>query len=178
MDQNKTSSNSHWNTAAKDGLILSLVTIVCMTLGLFNGNGFLGMVIWVAKLVGSILLLKFFMKRFSESEGPGSNFGYGVKVCLCSSLVCAAYSFLMYGWLFPEKVTEIFDSLLETMSSMGNMPDESRDIILTVEDNYPQLSCLITFFWCSFLGIILSAILRDRGSDSIFTEEEMRQNQE
>lgn len=180
VDQNKISSNSHWNEAAKDGLILSLVTVACTTLGLFNENGFLGILLWGVKFCGSIWLLRFFMRRFSETEVSASNFGYGVRICLCSSLICAAWSFLLYGWIVPYKVTEIFDSVFTTLSSMGNLPDESRDRLLVIEDNYPQINCLITFFWCLFFGVILSAILKKggSGSNSIFTEEEMNQNQE
>ena len=51
------------------------------------------------------------------------------------------------------------------------------DLFLKMEDNYAQINCITTFFWCTLLGLVFSAILSRSGrSKSVFTEEEMRQN--
>ena len=53
------------------------------------------------------------------------------------------------------------------------------DVLLKMEDNYAQINCISTFFWCSLLGLVFSAILSRTGTHkSVFTEEEMKQNNE
>ena len=61
---------------------------------------------------------------------------------------------------------------------MQAMPDGFEDVMLRLEDNYAQISCVTTFFWCSLLGLLFSAVIARAGSrpKSVFTDEEMKQN--
>ena len=171
-----TKENSKWGQAAKDGLILASVTVVISTLTFLTESSFLSGLLWIVKLVGSIWLLRIFIHRYSEEHLDESPFGYGAVL---SAIVCAVWAFVEYQFLFPDAVTKAFDQALESLSQMGGMmPDGFEDVMLKMEDNYAQINCITTFFWCSLLGLIFSAIIARPGSrkNKVFTDEEMKQN--
>ena len=177
MEQ-RISGNTKWSLAAKDGLILAAVTVVISTLTFLTNNSFLSLLLRLVKLGGSIWLLSVIMRRFTKAYPDESPFGYGVIVCVLSALVCAVWSFIEYQFLFPGAVAEAFEQVYTQFEQMGAaLPDEATDMILRMEDNYAQINCITTFFWCSLLGLIFSAILsRGTGRKSVFTDEEMRRN--
>jgi len=153
--------DSKWSGAAKDGLILSLVTVVVITLQVLTESTFLNLLLWIIKLVGSIWILSIFMKRF-HTEKPGeSAFTYGFKVCLCSAVVCAVYSLLLYGFIFPDYASESINKAMESLGSKAALPEmeEITDVMAKMEDNYAQIQCISTFVWCTLFGLIVSAII-------------------
>ena len=78
-------------------------------------------------------------------------------------------------------MAEAFEEALTNFEQMGAMmPDNFTDIIFKMQDNYAQINCITTFFWCSLLGLVFSAILArsTSGNRSVFTPEEMKQNNE
>lgn len=181
MEQLNNTSGNGWKEASTEGLLLSLVSIAALTLSMINTSGILSALIWIAKFGGSIWLLYYFMKRYGAEHQGVSTFKHGFKTCLCSSLICSAYSFVLLRYLFPEKVTEIFDSTLSTISSMGaSIPEQTTEMLLFVEDHYAQITSASTFFWCIIIGLIFCAILKNSTSsgNSVFTEDELGQNQE
>lgn len=178
MDQTATNDSSKWSQAAKDGLILAAVTVVVSTLTFLTKSTFLGMLLWAVKLGGSIWLLSVIMKRYGIAHPDQSTFGYGVIVCLLSAIVCSVWAFVTYQFLFPDAVAEAFDQAFSAFDQMGALPEEFTDVMLKMQDNYAQINCITTFFWCTLLGILFSAILSHAGkrSQSIFSDEEMKQS--
>ena len=178
MEQTASNGSSKWSLAARDGLILAAVTVVVSTLTFLTENTILGMLLWLVKLVGSIWLLRIIMKRYSDEHPDESAFGYGVIVCLLSAIVCAVWAFVEYQFLFPDAVAKAFDQTFASFEQMGAaLPDNFTDVMLKMEDNYAQISCISTFMWCSLLGILFSAILSRTGTrKNIFTDEEMKQS--
>lgn len=179
MEQTANPANSKWSQAAKDGLILAAVSVVIMTINLLTQSGFLNTLLWAIKLGGSIWLLSVIMKHYGATHPEEtSTFSYGVLVCVCSALVCAVWSFVLYQYLFPNAVAEAMEQAYETIEQMGTaVPDELTDMMLRFEDNYAQINCVTTFFWCTLLGLLFSAILSRSGArKSVFTDEEMKQN--
>ncbi len=167
--------------AARDGLILAAVTVVVSTLTFLTKNSFLSTLLWLVKLVGSIWVLRVLMHRYGQDHPDESTFGYGVIVCVCSALVCAIWAFAEYQFLFPEAVAEAFDQMFQTFEQMGSsIPEEFTDVMLRMQDNYAQINCISTFFWCTLLGLLFSAILSrvDAARKSVFTDEEMKQNRD
>lgn len=152
--------NSKWSSAAKDGLILALVTVVVITLQMLTKNSFLNMLLWTIKLVGSIWILNIFMRKFGAAKPGESTFSYGFMVCLCSSIVCAVYSLLLYGFIFPDTAAQTIEKAMETLASAGfPSSDETNDALSYVEDNFAQMQCISTFIWCTLFGLIVSAIM-------------------
>ena len=179
MEQTNPSGGSKWSLAAKDGLILAAVSVVIMTLSLLTQSSFLSILLWAVKLGGSIWLLSVIMKRYGAAHPEEkSTFSYGVIVCVCSALVCAVWTFVLYQYLFPEAVAEALDQAYSSISQMGSsLPEEFTDMMLKMEDNYAQINCITTFFWCTLLGLLFSAIISHSGArKSVFSDEEMKQN--
>lgn len=178
MEQIPASDSPKKSLAAKDGLILAAVTVVVSTLTFLTQNGFLSTLLWLVKLGGSLWLLGVIMRRYSLANPGEPAFGYGVKVCVLSAVVCAVWTFVEYQFLFPGAVAEAFEQLYATLAQMGqSLPEEVTDTILKMEDNYAQINCITTFVWCSLLGLLFSAIFARSGRRrSVFTEEEMREN--
>ena len=85
-------TSNKWNTAATNGLLLSLITIIASLLqSVFKIEGLFSMVLWAAKFGGCIYLLHYFMKQHSLQEqnvSYGESFKYGFLICCFSSIVC------------------------------------------------------------------------------------------
>ncbi len=141
-----------------DGLLLSLITIVTTAVNMLAGVTFVSFICWAAKTGFSIWALYFFMKRFASLGRGESVFGYGVMVCLFSSIVCAVFSYAAYRWLFPDTIVEALDAARGILQQQ-NSPDEAFDALNMIEDNAPQLACASALIWGSLIGIIFSAIL-------------------
>ncbi len=168
----KTITISNWREAARDGLLLALVTVVLISFNALVENAALKMLIWLVKFVGSVWLLHFFMKKFMKGEPRNYVFRQGVRITLFSSIICAAYTFFMYSVLFPEMITEIFEAFYSA-PEFASLPDNMTDMMLKLEDNFARYSCIATFFWNFILGIIISAIIaRSIVPKTIFTEDD------
>ena len=181
LELNESPAPSKWTLAARDGLILAAVTVVISTLTFLTKNNVLSTLLWLLKLVGSIWVLRVLMRRYGLDHPGESTFGYGAAVCVCSALVCAVWAFAEYQFLFPGAVAEAFDQMFEAFGQMGSaMPEEFTDVLLRMEDNYAQINSITTFFWCSLLGLLFSAIISsiDARRKSVFTDEEMKQNRD
>ena len=77
----------------------------------------------------------------------------------------------------------IFERLLRLAASLHVIHivlDALCAVLLKMEDNYAQINCISTFVWCTLLGLLFSAILArtTSGNRSVFTPEEMKQNQD
>lgn len=153
-------SNSKWGRAAKEGLILALVTVIVMTLQVLTKNQILSSLLWILKFVGSIWILVIFIKKYMFDNPSESGFSHGFRVCLCSSLICAIYTLLLYGFLFKDFAKEAFEQVWDEMgAAINQMPEEARNMMFWFEDNFAQINCISTFFWCLLCGILFSAII-------------------
>ena len=157
MDQEKKlSQNSNmWKKAATDGLILASVTVIIVTLNSLIETKVTGVLFSILKFAGSIYLLYKFMKKYSQVSNKQSTFKYGFLTCCFSAIICAAYTFFMLTVLFPETVTQTFNTMLE----MFNGSDEQQNILLKIEDNFPQLMFFSSLIWDIIIGLIVSAII-------------------
>ena len=183
MESNVSSISAKWSLAARDGLILASVTVVVSTLSFLTRNPFLSSLLWIVKLGGSLWLLHVIMKQYGASHPSESTFGYGVLVCVLSALVCAVWTFVEYQFLFPGTVAETFEQLyanLDTMIASTPLPDNFSDLLYKMEDNFAQLNCIASFFWCTLLGLLFSAVFArgTRTGNGIFTPEEMQRHED
>lgn len=174
-------SNTLWGEAGIDGIFLALVTIAVTTIDTFVPSSVLQMILWIAKLVFTIWLLRYFMLGFKKRNENSSAFRFGFATSFCSALLCGVYSFVLYQYICPEQITETIDTVVTSIASTGNnIPDEVSDALLKLEDNFAQLSCVVTFLWCTFLGLIFSAILAKKSNSGkdVFTNEELNGEQQ
>lgn len=163
---------SEWTSAARDGVFLALVTVISQTINVWFPSPVVGMLLWAVKFGGSIWLLSRFMKRFAASGAGGSVTGYGIRVCLFSSIICAAWTFAMYGYLFPDLVTKAFEQI-PAMLEGAQLPDEAQDMLLNLEDNFAQYSFTATLIWDIICGLIFSVVLSGPiARDAMFPDKE------
>lgn len=174
LEQSATTLKEKWSNAAKDGLMLALISVVIFTISAFVTNSILSMVLWALKLVGSILLLRAIMYKYGIAHKGESTYSYGFMTGCCSALVCAVYTFFLYRFIAPDAVTEIFNQLYEALGSMPASAGDMQDMFLKMEDNYPQYACISMFLTCIFWALILPAFLRGGTTQKdIFTDEEL-----
>ncbi|MBQ0024405.1 MAG: DUF4199 domain-containing protein [Bacteroidales bacterium] len=151
---------SKWSAAAKDGLILAAVTVVCTLISAFLKTPWLGSILTLVKLVGSIWVLRVIMLNYGKARPSETTFGYGFLVCLFSSIVCAVWSFVLYEFITPGTYEEAMLQAQEMLSGYGQeMTEEFDEAMALVGDNFSKISSITTFLWCTFLGLIFSAIL-------------------
>lgn len=175
MDEKLEQTNSKWIEAAQDAVFLSLFTVVTELIGGIvtnggNGEGFLasvlGFVLWFVKFGGSLWFLLRCLKRFAANDSGSSIFAQGMRTCLLSSIICAAFTFLMYSLIFPDMAEIALATVNEAIGSTP-LPDEAETTLLRIQDNFAQFSSTAVFFWCLICGLIFSAVLAPSAQRSV-----------
>ena len=151
-----------WASASFNGLILASVTIVVSLIqSLLLPGTAVGMIMWLVKLVGSLWVLYFFMKKYAVENGVssyGRNFRYGVLVCLFSSVLCAGYAFISAVFLFPEQTDLVMETVTQSVAA-GNFTSEQENAIEDVMNNFPKIMLFSAAFLYIIEGIVASSIL-------------------
>ena len=158
-----------WDAAGKAGLVLGLVSsayvIFTMLLTKLSGSTgmalistLLGFLLWLAKFVGCIWLMKLFMTRFAAAH-PGldnsETFRFGMVTALLSALIFAAFDLAYMTWIAPDTVTQAMDMLTESYGSM--IPAESLEMMENM--NFGVVTFFTNLIYCFLFGTVLSAIL-------------------
>ena len=158
MEQTREENQGIWTDAARDAVFLAMITVLAQALGVLLKAPAFGLLLNLIKLVGSMWLLLRFMKRYAASGRSCSVMGYGLRVCLFSSVICAIWAFTMYELLFPELVTEAFEQIPTMLEGM-QLPPEAEDMLNMMEDNFARYAFIAVLLWDLFCGLIFSAIL-------------------
>ena len=167
MEQNLIRRNL-WNTAAKAGLILGLISIVYLIISQWASqaemSAFLKVTLqglaWIAKFAGCIWMMMFFMKKFvaeNSEAGNSETFRLGAAMAVLSALVYAAFSFANVAFISPELFTEQTDMIIQQMSPM--LDSNTMAEMDKVMQNLPQMTFVSNLIYCTIYGTILSFIL-------------------
>lgn len=146
--------------ASVDGLILSSITVAALLISplLSNVHYVVGLILNVAKIAGCLTLLYYFMKRYALANNCkryGECLGYGLLVCLFSSFVCAAFSYISVEFIYSE----IYGlQLLEMRDIFASRYGGSTDSWDYIFDNYSVIMFFSCFIYYFFIGLIFSAI--------------------
>lgn len=156
-----------WNSAAKAGLALGLVSSVYLFVNqwvtLIDApviSGLLSFVLWAVKFGGCIWLMMFFMKKlvkdFPQAQNS-STFRFGCLTAVLSSLIYAAVSFANYEFLFPDYMSGQMDAMMQQMAPMmdSNTLAQTEKML----DNMSSITFFSNLIYCSIYGILLSGIL-------------------
>jgi len=170
--------NPLWTVAAQAGIFLSLVTLICSTADALIGNSFMSILFWIVKLTGSLWILRYFMRQWGEAHEGESTFNFGCAMCVCSSLICAVFTFVLYKYIVPDSLAKAFEMIETNLAATSELPEEMMDTIFRIEDNFPQICGIATMLWCSLLGVCFSGIFKNTTTcgNSIFTREEENNN--
>ena len=155
-----------WNTAAKAGLALGLVSTAYMfiTQLMAGASGFLisivSFVLWVVKFGGCIWLMAFFMKKHvaahPEVENKGT-FNIGMASALLSALVYAAAAFANIAFISGDALAEQMNLMMQQMGSM--MDSNSKALMDSYMEKLPQITFFSNLIYCFVFGTVLSYIL-------------------
>ena len=167
MEQNVIQKNM-WNTAGKAGLFLGLTSTAFLFISQLQGqveipvffNSILSFVLWTAKFIGCIWIMKFFMKQFTaeNEEATNSNtFRLGMAMAILSALVYSAFAFANVAFISPDLYTEQMDAMMQQMAPM--MDSNTLNAVDSFMENLPQLTFFSNLIYCFLFGTVLSAIL-------------------
>ena len=122
--------------------------------------GAVGIILWLAKFVGCILLMRFFMKKLMRSyDGVERNqlLGYGTLIALFSSIITAACSYVAVQYVFPDITKTAFDTMYQSMGAM--LDSNSTAMLEKMETHYASISLWANLIWCFVYGWLLSVIM-------------------
>ncbi|MCK9304600.1 MAG: DUF4199 domain-containing protein [Bacteroidales bacterium] len=149
-----------WSLAAVNGLMLALVTIIItLVQTILEPGSAIKILLWALKLGLSLWLLYYFIKDHSKEQELYTyrdGFIYGFKICLLSSVVCAAYIFLHYTLIFPDAAAESLEQAAAMLQS-GN--PEALETIERIGGKLPQISTIVTLIYNTLFGLVASAVI-------------------
>lgn len=166
-----------WSIAGIAGLALGGVSIAYLAFSQFISIKymhepapiaiqFVTTLVWAAKLVGCILLMKFFMSKFYNEVSVVTTkdvFKMGMASALLSAIVFSAAYYANMVYISPEFYDSIFSIALQDMEQMMNSNVKAQvDEILS---SMPKFMFLWNIFYCFIFGTILSAILSRKFTD-------------
>lgn len=168
-----TDRKSLWDSAGKAGLVLGLISIAYTLLNWLTGKlgadgvgiafliGALNVVLWLAKFVGCILVMRFLMKRYVASEPGADNsdsFRFGVATSLLSALLFSAFILAFYSFIAPDAIKEAMDTVMQN-PAIGS---EGLAAIEAIMPKMPMIMFFSQLSYCFLFGLALSAILSRR----------------
>ena len=156
-----------WNSAAKSGLALGLVSSVYLFVNQWVAlmdtpviSGLLSFVLWAVKFGGCIWLMMFFMKRFVAENQDAVNsdtFRFGVVTALLSAIVYAAFSFANTAYFSADMIAENMDTVMQAYSQF--MDSNTMAKMDQMMAKMPQITFFSNLIYCFIFGTILSLIL-------------------
>ena len=113
----------------------------------------LNYILWFAKLVGCFLLMKYFIRKQSRTYSgvdTRASFSYGLKIALCSALICAAYTLWSVTQIDAEGLTMLFNEAI----SENQVDNNTKAAIEKLINNAPVLFTVAQFIYCFLCGLI------------------------
>lgn len=173
--------NSMLEQAGKAGLVLGGVSIAYMILTMLTGKatengpafllGLVNILLWVAKFVGCIYLMRLFIQRFAANDPEADNnraFRFGTLTALLSALIYSAFYLAYVSFIAP-------DTFEEALSALTDNPMLDSNTLAAVEEMIPRMptiSFFVNLFWCWLFGTVLAAIFsRNISSKNPFDEQ-------
>ena len=168
------SRKDFWDGAGKAGLVLGLVPIVYMLIEqllLQDASDKLGtapaalvaFLLWAAKFVGCILLMRWFMRRFADTHDGVTRreaSRYGTAIALTSALIYSAFVLAWSKFIDPEMFTRAFEQAAEQYSNF--LDSNTMEMMEQMQGKMPVIAFFSNFIWCFLYGSILSSILSSR----------------
>lgn len=167
MEQNLIRKNL-WNSAGKAGLILGLLSSAYMFINQWATaaempaflSSILSFVLWAAKFAGCIMIMMFFMKKFSSENPEADNsktFRFGVATALLSALIYAAVTFANIAFISADLMAENMDTVMQAYASIAD--SNTMDMMEEMISKLPQITFFSNLIYCTLYGTVLSLIL-------------------
>ncbi|MBR4808741.1 MAG: DUF4199 domain-containing protein [Bacteroidales bacterium] len=159
--------NIIWERAGKAGLVLGGVSIAYMLCTMLtarlaeNGSAFLfsmlNLLLWLAKFIGCIYLMRLFMLRFSQADPSADNarvFRFGTMTALLSALLYSAFYLAYVSFIQPD----FFSKSMEMLQDNPFLDSNSMSAIEEMMPKLPTISFFANLIWCWLFGTVLAAI--------------------
>lgn len=167
MEQNTIRSN-RWNEAARYGLIFGGISSayiymdrLLVLLGLTGTFGsLLSFVLWAAKFVGCIKLMKYAMRKFSQDNPSAERsdiFRLGRNIAVLSALVFSTFAVADIMYISTEYYQAAYTTIITEMSK--TLPAQNVEEMKNMLVDLPKYTFIGNFIYCSLYGIVLSFIL-------------------
>ena len=164
----KTTAKDMWESAGYAGLALGLVSAAYMIINSYLGASGLSagtialiqMPLWIAKFVGCILLMKFFMKKFHAAHPNSANRDVrrmGVATALLSAFLFTAIQYIFMAYIQADLYASQYELILQQYSS--GMDLNTMNMMEKFVDMLPQISFFSSLLYCFAYGSIIAAIL-------------------
>lgn len=117
-------------------------------------------VLWAAKFVGCIFIMRYFMRRLDSQHGISQRtaFRQGVLSALFSALIVSGATFAQIQFIITPESYEA--EMMAAMSQMSGMLDSnSQRAMQGIIQQLPLISFFSTLIYCFLYGTVLSAIL-------------------
>ncbi len=158
--------NSIWESAGKAGLVLGGISILYMFVNMLllkfaaDGGFLLGLfrfLLWAAKLVGCIYLIRFFMSRYSDANPEADHsrvFTFGMLVAFLSALLYAGVSLAYTSFFAPDMYADAFAALEDNPM----MDSNALAALDEIAPKMPAIAFFTNLVYCFLFGTIVSAI--------------------
>lgn len=152
------------NLASVAGALLGLISggyifVEYALLGV-KGAGVVTAVLWIAKFVGCILLMRWAMRYLVRHWDGATNADtrrLGVLTAAFSALITAAAGYVALTYVFPGAINEQLDSMMGIYAK--SLDSNTMTAVTKMMDNYNIINFFTQLFWCFIYGWVLSTIL-------------------
>ncbi len=159
--------NIMWESAGKAGLVLGGVSIVYLLLTMLLGKvaengsailmGLVNGLLWLAKFIACIYLMRLFMRKFAAAEPEADRnrvFRFGMITALLSALLYSAFYLAYVSFIAPDTFSQALDVLADNPMMDSNAMSAVEEMI----PRMPTISFFGNLIYCWLFGTILSAI--------------------
>lgn len=150
-----------WSLAAKNGLLLSIITVVIeVPVTMFqNVPDYLSILLSFIKIAGSYTLLHYFTRNYThtlENAGYSDGFKFALATSFFSSIVCTLATLLTATVLVPDMIPNLLDQMFAMWESMGMGDAFDYQSMLKMMPAVLSFSKMLS---CMFCGVIFSLII-------------------
>lgn len=161
--------NIIWERAGRAGLALGGVSVLYLLYTMLSaraagGGVALGMLVtvlnllfWTAKLVGSLWLLRHFMRRFSQEDPAADNarvFRFGTLTALLSALLYSAVYLAYTSFIAPDTFAQAIDILRDSPM----MDARSLEMMEEMLPKMPTFAFFTNLIYCWLFGTVAAAV--------------------
>lgn len=176
---NKTLSSE----GAKAGLIFGTVSgayifLAQMLQNLGQTGAIITYILSIAKLVGLIWLMRFYMTRLNEVYDEvdwKQTFCFGLYTAFFSALITAACAYMAYAYVYPTLAQQSLEAVIQAYGN--NIDSNTQNEMMKMIEHFPLISFFTYFIWCYIYGTMLSLFLAKRVSNNNTTEIEEDENE-
>ena len=159
--------NIIWERAGKAGLVLGGVSIAYLLLTMLLGKvagsgpaflmGLLNALLWLAKFIACIYLMRLFIRRFAAAEPEADRnrvFRFGMLTALLSAVLYSGFYLAYVSFIEPDTFSQALDMLADNPMLDSNSMSSIEEMI----PRMPTISFFGNLIYCWLFGTILSAI--------------------